>query len=335
MNRLTIAIIGLLCAVAALAVLHFRTSNNAPHAPAPAASGRLVSQGEAITMVSGPVAAHASAVPAVRTVASASDWKAQFTSSADYLQFVKAALPAAKAGDGRAAYYIGQAMFKCGPIIAAARRGGDPEAYVQQQLASLHPGIEQAIKDEHEAKARRCFGLAKENAVDGLPETLAYWQAQAAKAGDPLAQADVAAQAAAEISVDPRMPEDVRAAKLKIVQDNLRAVVESGDPTALFRAGMLMANPQLTTDALRGVSVALAACDLGLDCTAANPDMLFHDCAVSGRCPPGMEWPQELQSSMGQEGYAQLYARAQQVVTAARAHDWNAVLADLTIDKHP
>ena len=80
--------------------------------------------------------------------------------------------------------------------------------------------------------------------------------------------------------------------------------------------------------------MALAACDLGRDCTAANPDMVFHDCAASGRCPPGTDLAYTLQQSMGQDQYAQLYARAQQVEFSARAGDWQAVLAYLTIDKH-
>jgi hypothetical protein len=68
----------------------------------------------------------------------------------------------------------------------------------------------------------------------------------------------------------------------------------------------------------------------------------LYECEESG-CP-GLDFPSMLQrlqqldalasllqQGMGQEQYAQVYARSQQVVQLARAGDWNAVLAALTI----
>jgi hypothetical protein len=55
----------------------------------------------------------------------------------------------------------------------------------------------------------------------------------------------------------------------------------------------------------------------------------LYACEESG-CP-GPDFPPILQQGMGQEQYAQVYARSQQVVLSARAGDWNAVLATLTI----
>jgi hypothetical protein len=328
-----VVIIGLLFAVAILAVTHVRTSRSTatPAAPAKAAPVSRVVQAAAVP----PVPVVHTSTPAAR--ASAAEWKAKFNGSSDYLQFVKAAVPAAKAGDGRAAWYIGQGLHKCMVALNGIYGGADLEAQLQQELAQMHPNTPQYLKDEHERDARRCFALAnaKENPWGGPPQLPAYWFAQAYAAGDPLAQEDVAARAAADIMADAQMPEDVRAAKVKVVQDNLRAAVESGDPDALYRAGMLVANPQLSNDTLRGLAVALAACDLGRDCTAANPESGFYECAQSGRCPPGLDFPTMLQQGMGQEQYAQVYARSQQVVLSARAGDWNAVLANLTIDKHP
>jgi hypothetical protein len=323
--------------------------------------------------------ASASHAPAAAPGALTPKWRQLLTGSIDALQFVKVAVPAAKAGDGRAAWYIGQMMRMCMRALNGIY-GGTPisvEAQLQQELAQMHPNTPQYIKDEHEREARRCLPLfefaKKENPWGGPPQPPAYWFAEAYAAGDPLAQLDVAARAVADIMADAQMPEDVRAAKVKVVQDNLRGAVESGDPDALYGAGILVANNEKYT--FQGLAVALAACDLGRDCTAANPESGFYECVQSGRCAPGLDFPsmlqqgmgQEqyaealyecaqsgcpgldfpsmlqrlrqlddalaniLQQGMGQEQYAEVYARSRQVVLSARAGDWNAVLATLTI----
>jgi hypothetical protein len=240
--------------------------------------------------------------------APAAAWRQLLTGNIDFLQFLKAAVPAAKAGDGRAAWYIGQGLQLC---MAALRNiyGGHPEesleAQLQQELAQMHPNTPQYLRDELVRKARRCFSLsnAKENPWGGPPQTPEQWMAQAYAAGDPLAQVDVAARAVADLMADAQMPEDVRAAKVRVVRDNLRSAVESGDPDALYSAGMLVANNEKYTS--QGLAAALAACDLGRDCTAANPESGFYECVQSGRCPPGLDFPSLLQQGMGQEQYAE------------------------------
>jgi hypothetical protein len=293
-----------------------RTDKAAPHVAATAAPS--VQQVKTRVPVAQAPASHAPEV--------VSEWQQVLTGDIDALQFVKAVLPAAKAGDGRAAYYIAQILRSCYGEMQKS------EVQLQQELTQWRPDLPQWTRDTYERDARRCFGLAKENPFGDMPETYDYWFAQAYAAGDPLAQEDKAADTVADIVADPRMTEAVRAEKVKIVQDNLRAVVESGDLDGLYHAGLLMASMHVSTDTMRGYSVALAACDLGYDCTAANPESLDHTCAQSGACPPGKSLSTELQQAMGPEQYAKLYARSQQVVEAVRAQDWNAVLANLTMD---
>ena len=259
------------------------------------------------------------------------DWTAKFHGSDDYLTFVKGAIPAAKDGDGRAAWYIGRALQSCLITMREYHGSADPEAQLQQELTRMHS--EQWARDQREQKIRRCLGLAREGAPDG--ESSAYWYAQALADGDPLAQEDTAAQALADISVDQQMSDATKAAKLKIAQDNLKAVIESGDVEALYRAGNLLANPRTTDDTTLGFALALAACNLGRDCSADNPDNLFYGCKYSGTCPPNADYAYFLQQSLGQDGYAQLYARAQQIEQSIHAGDWQSVLADLRLDKHP
>ncbi|HVN45521.1 MAG TPA: hypothetical protein VMT66_09710 [Steroidobacteraceae bacterium] len=259
------------------------------------------------------------------------EWTAKFHASNDYLKFINEALPAAKDGDGRAAWYIGRALQSCLIVMKEYHGSPDPEAQLQQELTSMH--AEQWVRDQREQKTRRCLGLAREGAPDG--ESSAYWYAQALAAGDPLAQEDTAARALADISVDLQMSGETKAAKLKIVQDNLKAVIESGDVEALYRAGNLLANPRTTDDTMRGFALALAACNMGRDCSADNPDNLFYGCKFSGTCPPNADYAYFLQQSLGQDGYAQLYALAQQVEQSVRAGNYQTVLASLKIDRHP
>jgi hypothetical protein len=237
---------------------------------------------------------------------------------------VKAALPAAQAGDGRAAYKISLVLTTCAWELSAP----DPEARLQQYL--LHPNMPQWVRDMRLSQLQWCIGLVKKPPFGELPATPEYWMAQAYAAGDPLAQEEKAADAAHALMGDVQhlMSPTERAAKVQIVQDNLRAAVESGDPEVLFRAGVLMANPFLVTDTTPGNAVALAACDLGRDCTVANPI-----CMQEGRCPAGQDFPMLLQQGMSPADYAKLYARSQQIVLDMRAGNYDAVLANLTITK--
>ena len=107
----------------------------------------------------------------------------------------------------------------------------------------------------------------------------------------------------------------------------------SGDPDALYLAGMLLADPRYSSDALNGIAVALAACELGRDCSADNPENSFHNCGVSGACPADADFVYYLQQSLGPSAYAQVYARAQQVKQSVQAGDWDAVMAVLKINE--
>ena len=295
-----------------------------------------------------PAQVKTAAVPVPAAATRAVSWKDKFESSDDWLRVVKEAIPAAQAGDGRAAYLIAQTLHLCGDVMRRYHDSADPEAQLQQELAELtHVGVKPAgappdfpvrkaplpqwILDQREDTTRRCLGLAKEGAPGGHDP--AYWNAKALAAGDPLAQADAARSVVGDIAVDPQTPKDAKAAKLKILQADLRAVVESGDPDALFQAGQFMANPYLTNDTLSAMSVALAACELGANCQQTDSK---SGCVQMGTCPAGADWPYFMQKSMGQEAYAQLYARAQQVVELQRAGDTQGVLAYLMkVDEQP
>jgi len=268
---------------------------------------------------------------------SSTAWTTRFRASEDYLQFVKDALPAAINNDGRAAWYIAEALGKCAFVMRSYRNSADPEAQLMQQLAGM-PKAPQWARDNVAHSTHRCLGLAQDDPVRDLPARdggypLKYWEQQALENGDALAQAQAAATALSLVALTQNMSQDEKAAQYKIAETDLRSAVVSGDPDALYLAGMLLADPRYSSDTLNGVAVALAACDLGRDCSANNPENSFSACRVSGACPADADFAYFLQQSLGPDDYAKVYAHAQQVKQSVQAGDWDAVMAVLTIDK--
>jgi hypothetical protein len=270
---------------------------------------------------------------------SPSNWTAKFQAADDYLKFVKDAVPAAQSGDGRASWYIGEALRSCALVMRTYRGSEDPETQLNQELASM-PKAPQWARDLLAKKTHRCLGLARQDPFEGLPNReggypSSYWYSQALADGEPLAQEQAAADAIATVSVTRGMSEPEKASTLQAAQANLQAAVESGDPTALYRVGILLSDPRFSTNPLNGTAVALAACNLDQDCSANNPDNPFFNCKLSGACPADADFAYYLQQNLGPATYAQVDAHAQQIKQAIQAGDWSTVLGNLTIDKHP
>jgi hypothetical protein len=268
---------------------------------------------------------------------STTNWVTKFRSADDYLKFVREALPAARSGDGRAAWYIGQALSSCAYVIKTYQGVRDPEAQLNQQLTGMTKAP-QWTKDQLEQKTKRCLGLAQEDPFASLPHrdggyASSYWNEQALADAEPLAQDAAAAAAMATLSVMRDMSADAKAEKLRAIDTNVRAAVESGDADALFGAGELLADGRYSSNPLNALAVSLAACDLGHDCSADNPENAFANCKFSGACPPDANFAYFLQQSLGAENYAKVYARAQEVKQLIEAGDWDAVLANLKVDK--
>jgi hypothetical protein len=268
---------------------------------------------------------------------SRSEWTAKFRASDDYLKFIKEALPAAVSGDGRAAWYIKEALSSCANVVRTYRGSADPQAQLQQQLEGM-PHAPQWARDLLEKKTNRCLGLAQNDPFVSLPERQggypsAYWYEQALADDDPLAHEHKAADAIAAISVNQNMSEAERTKRLEVVETNLRTAVQSGDPDALYHAGALLTDGRYSSNPLNGIAVALAACDLGHDCSAGNPENSWSNCKLNGACPADADYAYFIQQSLGPEKYAQTYSHAQEIEQSIRAGDWDSVLTNLAVDK--
>ena len=248
---------------------------------------------------------------------------------------MKEALPAAQAGDARANWYIGEALSTCALVRKTYHGVADPEAQLNQELSNM-PNAPQWARDLLAQKTRRCIGLANEDPFAGLPhrddgQAAAYWQRRALDLGDALARVQAAADVVARICVSSSMPQAEKSDELKTAETQLREAAQSGDPDALYTAGVLLSDGRYASNPLNGIAVALASCNLGRDCTAANPENSFANCKVSGACPANADYAYFLQQSLGADKYAQVYAHAQEIEQAVRAGDWDAVLSNLRI----
>jgi hypothetical protein len=273
-----------------------------------------------------------------RTGSSPAAWMRRFNASEDYLQFIKDALPAALQGDRRATWYIGVALSSCASVVKRYHDSSDPEAQLNQELSAMRYAPQWA-RDLTEQQTHRCVGLAQQDPLASLPHRdggypPGYWREQALKDGEPLAEDQAATEALASAASAANMSKDERADELKTAQASLRAVVESGDPDALYSAGVLLANARYSGNPQSGLAVALAACDLGHDCSANNPDNVFSRCKLTGACPADADYAYYLQQSLGPDAYAQVYAQAMQIKQSIQSGQLDSVLAALQIDEH-
>lgn len=240
-------------------------------------------------------------------------WGSQFTRATDYLQFIKNAEQAARRGDGRAAYYISKALLVCSPYVVQYRNAADPLAAFQASQMS-HPNQPQWAQEVMAQNSSRCEGLIQNDPFASLPPrsggyTLQYWFNQAIADGDRVAEMDRASSVLGELYDSPS------SANTETVKNQLQSAVtgavESGDAHAMFLAGMMLSNSKYSPQPLEGVAIALAACDLGYDCSASNPENPFSMCARSGACPADGDFSYYIQQSLGADQYAQAYSEAQ------------------------
>jgi hypothetical protein len=111
------------------------------------------------------------------------------------------------------------------------------------------------------------------------------------------------------------------------------AATNSGDPGALFAVGQLLTDGRYSSDITRGLAISIAACEMGYDCTAANPANPFSACKDTGSCPADADFAYYIQQSLGADMYAQAYARAQELKELLAQHDTSGIDRFIVIDQ--
>jgi hypothetical protein len=310
-------LVGSLCAMAALAIVAFKYSPQAPTREI-----RSLTKPEPRAVIQD-YSATRPTEKAMLTDHLAVDWKKEFQTSTDYFPLIAKAAKAALEGDGRAAYNVSTTWLYCTVFTQQYGTVEHPEEKFNDDMNTQYVFEPPEWIEKKRKKFQACSGFFKLNDPHGhdvfadLPNreggyrSVKFWMGLAYQNNDPVAQTEHAGLAVGRMSPS--------SDQIQVAQADLNHAIASGDPDALFNAGMVITMTGLYVDRIEGFALSLAACNLGRDCTAENSsgsDLPFGDCVVSGTCAPGSVFSDWITKQIGAEGYTQAYARAQQIQEA-------------------
>jgi hypothetical protein len=190
-------------------------------------------------------------------------------------------------------------------------------------------------------KARKEFQLCKgfmpagADAFSNLParqggyNSIRFWADLAVANHDPIA---ISSEAAVTINASVRATSpEARAAALESARAMIGQVIGSNNSTALFKIGQVLADGRVSTDPTRGFAIALAACDMGYDCSSRNA-LVFGACAIQSDCAENSNYADLVRKAIGAGGYARAYELAQEFEQALARGDTSAArqIAQLT-----
>ncbi|HMN47058.1 MAG TPA: hypothetical protein PKE27_20945 [Povalibacter sp.] len=249
------------------------------------------------------------------------EWRALYHGSTDRSEFIKMASDAAMRGDGRAAFYVSEALLTCVLVVHTYRGSQNPEAQFAQEKAQ-YKGPQWGL-DRLERNFRRCISLASEDPFAHLPERAGgyprqYWFDRALALGDSMAKVNRVAMSLPKLYEDGS--EEKKTLTTAQVKADLRDIVLSKDPHALYVLGFTLMNGQYSSNPFRGVAITLAACDLGFDCTSDNPDSVNAVCKESWECSPHESFAENMQSQLGTK-YTEVYFMAEEFKEALARND--------------
>jgi hypothetical protein len=141
----------------------------------------------------------------------------------------------------------------------------------------------------------------------------AFWHTMSLKDHDLLSQTEQAGSDLAQL-ISKKLPEDESNALRDKAQNYITDAVTSNDADALFQVGFILVNGRYSSDPARGIALSLAACDLGYDCSANNPDKWWGQ---------DLDFNTALHSMMGEQKFAQAYNQSQEVTDLIRRKDYD------------
>jgi TPR repeat protein len=274
----------LLIGIAASVVLYQRHGSGREEG-APTNSAKTETHSEAL----GGVTATSPARIESNQVSAKSDLQRLFSESRNYWDFSHEALPAAKAGNADAQFYLSRAMQHC----EEANR-----MYFQHrgQPLSLDEGLRFAVQRHLSIEvAQSTFDKCHEFQT-GDPKELgdaSEWLAMATKAGQPLAQATSATKMLVReklesLAKNGSVTNPEAAAKSGNEFDPralLSEAVKSKDPEVLFTIGEMqgLLHPSSEKAVTAQFAWMLVACQRGFDCSA-NADWVKNTCGENAQC---------------------------------------------------
>ena len=283
---------------------------------------------QSVRSVAAPVASGVTPQSVPREKASLS-YRREYKASQNYWALAHSLLPAAKAGDADAEFYLSKVLERC---------ADENRMYFERKgrRLSLDEGLRYAVArhlsiETAQSVFDRCHEFQTEDAAD--LGSSATWLAAATDAGQPSAQATMAMK----ILLHDQM---VNFARSGGVPDsgNLEAVGNGADPRQLLRSAVKSKDPEIlfTIGDVQGllhpaagdVKAAqltwwLVACQRGLDCTV-NAEWVQNSCAGNPACASANS-PTELVRRLAGDQWPEVEERAQRLGTLLDTDQWDAL----------
>jgi hypothetical protein len=255
------------------------------------------------------------------------DFRKQFASSHDYLSYARQVLPAAKAGNRDAQFYLFRSIENCAEGNRLFfQRGG--------KTLSLDQGIQWAVQrslspDQVELIYERCHKFLEENTND--LGSASDWLERATRAGQPLAETTTSAklllqseQQNLQRAAGVTSPE--AAGSVPNQSDPralLRDAIESGDPEVIFSIGDLqtLINPSNPDAKLDRFAWMLVACQHGFDCSS-DAEWVQRSCAGDPQCASANS-PGELVRTLAGDSWPTVQEKAQDIAAKIDARRWD------------
>ena len=279
-------------------------------------------QGASAAPVESNEVVHAAAV----TPSEQRDWLRSFNESMDNFALAQELVVAGKSGDARAQLVLGRVLLECEIFkrsIAQYKQGTFAER-AEADLAT-RPFVPERSRRNLLRQVPRCERLLAADPFAGhdLPDEASgyrYWANRALESGDPLAVMERAVRSIAGRGATSEAAKDV-AFRENLLSD-VRHVAFAGDAAALFSVGGVLSHPSVVANPTYGYAWQVAACEMGYDCSKANPALGFG-CTEDGTCDAGETFLYVMQRDLGAAEYAEIYASAQDIQYRIRTNDWD------------
>lgn len=259
----------------------------------------------------------------------AASYKAALQNTRDYWEYARRILPAAKAGDRDAQFYLSRVMERC---------QSDSRMFLQQQGRPLteEESLQLAATrnlpiDLAQQAYERCHSF-QENGTGELGNAT-EWLGRATLAGQPVAQVTTATRILLRRSTD-RLAKAAGVAPAAVIavspdtagmdpQELLREAVESDDPEVLFQIGAADAllHPSIGgDDNTERYAWWLVACERGLDCSP-SADWVKNVCYLDPQC--ASIGPSEIVEYLAGADWPKVQQRAEELKTKLDAGQWD------------
>jgi hypothetical protein len=211
------------------------------------------------------------------------------------------------------------------------RSGQSKEAYLQSYPFAENPAYAAHVEHIYD----QCAPLASApefrdwSTAAGGKWGVRYWRELALKFGNPATRAEVLVE---DLLRAQEGDTQQRAAAQTRARAQVSEVLRSGDPEAWYRIGMRLGNSDMSRDVTVGYAVALAACDLGYDCSGNNERNDWYACRWQAGCTETMNLDERLKLMLSAAQYARAYAHYQEISLLLRSRDWEGLAHLVALD---